>query len=92
MVATGGGIVTVPENISVMKNTGTIIFIDTPVENILENSSLSNRPLLKDKSKIYDLYAERIDKYKSASDFICENLADRTIAQKKLIDICKNFT
>lgn len=91
IVATGGGIVTIPENIPVMKDTGKVIFIDTPVENILKNSSLSNRPLLKDKSKIYELYNERIEKYKVASDFICENSGERILAEKNLFKICKEI-
>lgn len=91
LVATGGGIVTVLENISVMKDTGKVIFIDTPVENILKNSSLSNRPLLKDKSKIYELYNERIEKYNFASDFICENSGERILAEKNLLEICKKI-
>ena len=91
IVATGGGIVTIPENIPVMKDTGKVIFIDTPVENILKNSSLSNRPLLKDKSKIYELYNERIEKYNLASDFICENSGERILTEKKLLEICKKI-
>lgn len=91
IVATGGGVVTVPENISVMKDTGKVIFIDTPVENILKNSSLSNRPLLKDKTKIYELYSERAEKYNFASDFICENSGERILAEKNLLEICKKI-
>ena len=91
IVATGGGIVTIPENIPVMKDTGKVIFIDTPVENILKNSSLSNRPLLKDKSKIYELYNERIEKYNLASDFICENSGERILTEKNLLEICKKI-
>lgn len=91
IVATGGGIVTIPENIPVMKDTGCIIFIDTPVENILNNSSLSGRPLLKDKSKIYDLYNDRIGKYKSSADYVCENAGMLNVAEGNLMDICRKI-
>lgn len=91
IVATGGGIVTIPENIPVMKNTGSVIFIDTPVENILNNSSLSGRPLLKDKTKIYDLYSERIEKYKTSADYVCENAGMLNVAEGKLLDICRKI-
>ncbi len=91
IVATGGGIVTIPENIPVMKSTGSIVFIDTPVKNILDNSSLSGRPLLKDKTKIYDLYNERIEIYRSSADYICENAGMLSIAEGKLIDICRKI-
>lgn len=91
IVATGGGIVTVPENISVMKKSGSVVFIDTPVENILSNSSLSGRPLLKDKTKIYDLYNDRISKYTSSADYICENIQDRDSAVETLLEICNKI-
>ncbi len=91
IVATGGGIVTVSENIPVMKNSGKVVFIDAPVENILNNSSLSGRPLLKDKTKIYDLYNDRIGKYKSSADYVCENSLDRDSAVENLLDICKEI-
>ena len=91
IVATGGGIVTVSENIPVMKNTGSIIFIDTPVKNILSNSSLSGRPLLKDKAKIYDLYNDRIGMYRSSADYVCENAGMLNVAEDKLTDICRKI-
>ena len=73
LVATGGGIVTREENISIMKSTGKVIFIDASPEFILGNSSLNGRPLLKDKNKIYDLYKSRITLYRKASDYTVEN-------------------
>ena len=72
-VATGGGIVTVPENIEIMKSSGKVIFIDASVEFILDKSSLDGRPLLKDKSRIYDLYKARIDLYRKTADFTVAN-------------------
>lgn len=72
-VATGGGIVTVPENIEIMKSSGKVIFIDASAEFILDKSSLEGRPLLKDKNRIYDLYRARIDLYRKAADFTIAN-------------------
>lgn len=77
IISTGGGVVVKKENIDIMKKSGKIIFIDTPLEKILENSSLSNRPLLSgDKNKIYDLYSARYEKYKTNADFIYINDKD----------------
>lgn len=73
LVSTGGGIVTIEENIEIMKSTGTVIFIDASVEFIMDKSSLEGRPLLKDKNKIYDLYKSRITLYRKASDYTVEN-------------------
>lgn len=73
LVATGGGIICRSENTAEMKKSGTVIFIDTSVKNILENSSLEGRPLLRDKSAIYKLYDSRISLYRSAADYTVEN-------------------
>ncbi|MBE7012875.1 MAG: shikimate kinase [Ruminococcaceae bacterium] len=74
VVATGGGVVEMPINADTMKNSGTVVFIDTPVRNILSNSSLSGRPLLADnKNKIFELYERRYDKYVDAADVVVLN-------------------
>lgn len=73
IVSTGGGIVTIPENIDIMKSSGKVIFIDASVEFIMDKSSLEGRPLLKDKNKIYDLYRARISLYRKAADFTVTN-------------------
>ena len=83
-VATGGGIVTVPENIDIMKSSGKIVFIDASVEFILDKSSLEGRPLLKDKNKIYELYKSRISLYRKAADYTIEN-------DGILSDVCKRL-
>ncbi|UKI35955.1 MAG: hypothetical protein L6V93_18265 [Clostridiales bacterium] len=48
-VAAGGGIVKkTQKNIEIMKNSGTVVFIDTPPENILKKiPPFLNRPLFK---------------------------------------------
>jgi shikimate kinase len=85
IISTGGGVVIKEENIEIMKKSGKIIFIDTPCEKILENSSLSDRPLLSgDKNKIYDLYNSRYEKYKKNADFIYINDKDINSAVDKI--------
>ncbi len=73
LVSTGGGIVTIGENIDIMKSTGKVIFIDASPEFIMDNSSLEGRPLLKDKTKIYDLYNSRIALYRKSADYTIAN-------------------
>lgn len=73
IVSTGGGIVCRNENAEIMKKSGTVVFIDTDVKNILANSALSGRPLLKDKNAIYTLYDERIEKYRAAAQYTVDN-------------------
>ena len=70
-----------------MKDTGTVIFINTPPDIILNNSTLSGRPLLKDKNKIFTLYKERYEKYKKCADFTIDNLTDINTAKNMLCNI-----
>lgn len=73
IISTGGGVVVTYKNKDIMKKTGVVVFIDCQPEVILSNSSLSGRPLLKDKTRIFELYKERIDLYKDFSDIIIDN-------------------
>ena len=94
-IATGGGIVKCGKNIEIMKKSGSIIYINTPPENILKNSTLSGRPLLKDKNAIFKLYDERKSLYESSADFTLDNFGTICEAKKNLaqiLEICLNVT
>ncbi len=73
LVATGGGVVVSDENIDIMKESGKVIFIDAKPEFILDKSSLSGRPLLKDKGKIFELYNSRIELYRKSAHYTVAN-------------------
>ncbi len=73
IISTGGGVVTRSQNKQPMKNSGTLVFIDSTPETLLKNSSLEGRPLLRDKSKVYDLYNSRIAMYRNFADIIADN-------------------
>ena len=74
LISTGGGVVKRKENIDILKKGSMIIFLNRPVENILEDVDVSKRPLLKDgKQKVLNLYEERYELYKSAADKIIIN-------------------
>lgn len=74
VLSCGGGVVLNQENIQKLKQTGWIVFIDRPVDDIFQDIQTQNRPLLKDgKNKLYQLYKDRIDLYREAADFIVEN-------------------
>ncbi|MFV0396113.1 MAG: shikimate kinase [Coprobacillaceae bacterium] len=64
IISTGGGIIKNPENIKALKETGIVIYLDRPVENILDDVEVANRPLLKSGPQaLYDLYQQRHEKY-----------------------------
>lgn len=57
LISTGGGVVKKKENIDALKKDALIIFLDRPVEKILEDVDVSKRPLLKDgKERVINLY------------------------------------
>ena len=71
VISTGGGIVVTEKNIPIMKNSGTVVFIDRNPEVIIENIDDSKRPLIKDnKNYIFEMYNQRHDLYIKASDII----------------------
>lgn len=80
IISTGGGIVKNQDNINELKKTGTIFFIDRPVEKIYQDVDTSTRPLLKDGPEaLYKLYDERYELYKNACDYRITN--DTSIEQ-----------
>lgn len=77
IVATGGGAVLRKDNIDILRSTGILIFLDRPVENILQDLECSNRPLLKNRAdKLLDMDRERRKIYESTADRIFANTGD----------------
>ncbi|MCC0633364.1 shikimate kinase [Clostridioides sp. ZZV15-6388] len=78
VVSTGGGVIKKDINIEILKEVGIILFINRPIEKILEDININSRPLLQDgKEKLYNLYNERINLYKNAADI--EILNDKSL-------------
>ncbi|WP_378956082.1 shikimate kinase [Pelosinus sp. sgz500959] len=91
VISTGGGIVTRDENMTLLRQTGTIFYIDRPIEMILNSSDLTTRPLLADNShKIYTLYNERKHLYEEYCHFSIVNDQSLEIAAEKIINIIKS--
>lgn len=83
IISTGGGVIKVPSNITALKNTGSIIFINRTVENIVKDMDYSSRPLLKDNHEhLQKLYEERYELYKKYCDY--EVMNDRKL--NKVVD------
>ncbi|MCT4595270.1 MAG: shikimate kinase [Anaeromicrobium sp.] len=64
VISTGGGIIKNPYNVKIIKRNGVIIFINRPIDNILEDIDTESRPLLSKKENLFKLYEERYDLYK----------------------------
>jgi shikimate kinase len=74
VIATGGGVVTRPENVVLLKQKGTIVYIDRPIEMIIESTDFTARPLLADNVKrIYSLYEQRKHLYEGQCHYRITN-------------------
>ena len=74
VLAAGGGTLTFPENVEVLKSSGKIILLDLPVEVVAERLRHdTTRPLLNrpDKAQaLRELYNKRLPLYRSAADIV----------------------
>ena len=75
LISTGGGTVLRENNRAIMRNSGVIVLIDRPLEEIMGDVKLDRRPLLAQKGlgEVERLYHERIDIYRSVADFVMDN-------------------
>ena len=88
LISSGGGVVKRKENVEILKKESYIIFIDRPLEELLNDIDISTRPLLKEgREKLIKLYEERYELYKSAADEIVIN--DKGL--RNIIDIIEKF-
>ncbi|WP_066874685.1 shikimate kinase [Clostridium mediterraneense] len=68
VISTGGGVVKKEENMAYYKDF-VVVFINRPLELILDDIDVDSRPLLKDgKERVINLYRERIDLYNKYLD------------------------
>lgn len=87
VIACGGGVVMRRHNIDLLKNFGSIFFIDRPIEMIEKDIDISFRPLLQEgKDKVHLLYEKRYPLYQNAADYIIFN---NSAAQKAAEEIIK---
>lgn len=90
VISTGGGVIKKYINIERLKETGIIIFIDRPVDNIASDVEVSTRPLLKDGvHKLYELFHERYELYKKYCDIHIMNDSDIDETVERIMGILK---
>ena len=78
IVSTGGGAVLRELNRTIMRNSGVILLIDRPLEDIKSDIKLDRRPLLarKGPTAVDDTYNARIDIYRASADITFVNGKD----------------
>ena len=71
IISTGGGVVLRQENMVYLKKTGTVVYINRTVDDILSTLNAEKRPLLKSNpEKLYEMYEKRHPLYLKYAD-IC---------------------
>lgn len=88
VIATGGGIIKREENINLFKEKSVIVFINRPLENIVQDIDTDIRPLLsKGKEKLLQLFKERFDLYKQYCDIEILNLGEISETVNNIIEL-----
>lgn len=91
LISTGGGVIKKSENMNYYKDF-LIIFINRPLELILEDVDTSTRPLLKEgKENLINLYRERIDLYNLYADIEIINDGDISEVVGEIIKKSKEY-
>lgn len=91
VISTGGGVIKKSENMDFYKDF-LVVFINRPLELILEDVDTSTRPLLKDgKAKLINLYRERIDLYNQYAEVTVINDGDIDDIVSEIVDRSKVF-
>ena len=90
VLAMGGGVVLRQENIASLKENGLIIFLDRSPADIIGDVDTQTRPLLAaGRQRIYDLYAQREELYRTAADVIVQNKDSIQEVLSKLTEAAK---
>lgn len=85
VIATGGGVILCSQNMANLKQKSVVFFINRPIDHIVKDIDILNRPLLaKNIGKIYQLFQERYELYKKYSDFEIQS-------RKGILDTAKNI-
>ncbi len=82
VISTGGGAVTIDDNITSLKQNGRIFFIDRPLENIIPTS---DRPLTPSRDLLERKYNERYPTYLKTSDIHIDGSADAESVAKDIV-------
>ena len=86
-ISTGGGVIKRKENRDVLKQAGTVFYIDRPVDNIVTDVETAHRPLLKDgPEKLYQLFDERHQLYLDSCHYHVKNDGTLTDIVNKIVE------
>ncbi|MGB4440093.1 MAG: shikimate kinase [Sedimentibacter sp.] len=91
IIATGGGIIKRKNNIEMFKENSIIIFINRPMDNIIQDIDTNVRPLLAEgKNKLDQLYNERFPLYKKYCDIEIINSGEISHVIQQIAELVGN--
>ena len=85
VISCGGGVVTRPENIPVIRQNSRVVWVQRPLEQL----STAGRPLSMGPGGVEKLYEERREAYRAASDFAVENTGTPEETAEKVLSWLK---
>ncbi len=92
VIATGGGIILHEKNMQALSRSGVIVFLDRPLERLIEDTDTSYRPLLAEgKAALVALYETRFPLYHQYADLTPDNSADITTCATDIIKQTKEI-
>jgi shikimate dehydrogenase len=86
IIATGGGAVLREENVSNLKQSGKIYFIDRPLSDLIPTD---DRPLSRDRSALEELYNQRYPVYCEVCDVRIDADCDANSVSEKILENLK---
>ncbi len=90
VIATGGGVVTQPKNMELLRQAGMILFLDRPIHQIVADIDLSTRPLyVCGVEALNRTYQIRLPLYRQFADHIVDNSGGVEEACNQIIQIAK---
>lgn len=74
IVSCGGGVICNPENRKILKDLGTVVFLDIPLDEAIGRiSNPRTRPLLSGERPVEDIYNERMPWYREVADITIQS-------------------
>jgi len=91
VLATGGGSILDPGNVSDLKMNGILIYLDRSLDSIRRSMEGGGRPLLKDQGDLSKLYEEREDIYRQSADFTVPDAGNEVLQAIEIQNMLKKI-
>ena len=91
VIACGGGLPLREESIDLLKETGIVVYLNRPVEEIYRPEKLRNRPLARGgREDFFRKFEQRDPIYRSKADYIVDSEPIKTDTAAKVLAVWKN--